>query len=182
MNINHYLEAIENNIAYLTEDRKEKALLTDKALITNLTLMSLKKYSAPFIDEDKEEKALDQAIAEFEIQVPDKESTVHELSGGNQQKLALAKIMEVDPEIIIFDEPTRGIDVGTKRQIYHFIKDLADQGKSCVVISSELQEIIGLCNRVVVMHEGSITGIIDREENINEEEIMQYATGLKGAV
>ncbi|MFW6006798.1 MAG: sugar ABC transporter ATP-binding protein [Bacillota bacterium] len=182
VNIKNYFEAVKIGIAYLTEDRKDKALLTEKSLLINLTLMSLNNYCNPLIDEDKELLALERVIKEFEIQVPDKNSTVHELSGGNQQKLAVAKIMEVDPDIIIFDEPTRGIDVGTKRQIYYFIKGLADEGKTCVVISSELQEIIGLSQRVVVMHEGDITGIIEEEDKINEEEIMQYATGIKGVV
>jgi len=180
--IENYLDAIKNNIAYLSEDRKGKTLLTDKKTIFNLTLLALKKFASPFIDHEKELNAYKEAEDQFEIQAPQTDMLVSKLSGGNQQKLGVAKLMEIEPEIIIFDEPTRGIDVGTKQQMYSFIKELTvERGKSCIVISSELQEIIGLCHRVVVMCDGRITGILE-EKNMNEETIMQYATGLKGVV
>jgi len=165
---------------YLTEDRKGKGLLLDKPLRPNLTLLSLERYCRPFVDVRMETAALQQAVDEFGIRAPHLETTVNTLSGGNQQKLALAKIMQVEPEIIILDEPTRGIDVGTKREIYHFIHQLAGQGRAVILISSELQEIIGLAHRVVVMRSGEITGVLSGAD-INEEEIMQYATGVKGA-
>jgi ribose transport system ATP-binding protein len=102
------------------------------------------------------------------------------LSGGNQQKVVLAKISAVDPDIIIFDEPTRGIDIGTKAQIYHWIAELAGRGYTCIVISSELLEIIGLCHRVIVMRATRIVANLEGEL-INEDEIMLYATGVKTA-
>jgi len=101
------------------------------------------------------------------------------LSGGNQQKVYLAKWMDTSPEILILDEPTRGIDINTKKEIYHFIRSLTDQGVSVIVISSEMDEIIGLCHRVIVMRNGSKAVELSGSE-INEEEIMYYASGLKG--
>ncbi|MEC9468538.1 MAG: ATP-binding cassette domain-containing protein, partial [Pseudomonadota bacterium] len=130
------------------------------------------------LDSKAEEDALNRAIRRFDVRARDKEITVGKLSGGNQQKLLLAKIMECDPKIVIIDEPTRGIDVGTKQQIYHFIAALAAEGVSVVVISSEMPEIIGICHRVVVMREGHITGVLTGD-HINENEIMRYAAGLK---
>lgn len=114
----------------------------------------------------------------FDIRVRDEKVRVGRMSGGNQQKLLLAKIMEVEPQIIIIDEPTRGIDVGTKQQIYHFIAALAREGRSIIVISSEMPEVIGLCTRVAVMREGRMVGLLEGED-INEQTIMRYAAGLK---
>jgi ribose transport system ATP-binding protein len=173
-------DAVKHKIAYLTEDRKGKGLIVNMQLRPNLTLLSLDKYSRPFLDFRAEARALEKAVDDYDIRVPRLDTKASTLSGGNQQKLVLAKIMELEPEIIILDEPTRGIDVGTKRQIYYFMKELTDAGKSCIVISSEMQEIIGLANRVIVMHAGMITGTL-RGEKIEEQEIVRYAMGLKGA-
>jgi ribose transport system ATP-binding protein len=172
-------EARDLGLAYLTKDRKEKGLLLDKKMRPNLTLFALPKFVRNFgLDSKAEEDALNRAIRRFDVRARDKEITVGKLSGGNQQKLLLAKIMECDPKIVIIDEPTRGIDVGTKQQIYHFIAALAAEGVSVVVISSEMPEIIGICHRVVVMREGHITGVLTGD-HINENEIMRYAAGLK---
>ena len=114
----------------------------------------------------------------FDIRVRDDRVRVGRMSGGNQQKLLLAKIMENQPQIVIIDEPTRGIDVGTKQQIYHFIAALAREGRSIIVISSEMPEVIGLCARVAVMSEGRMVGMLEGEE-ISEQVIMRYAAGLK---
>ncbi|MEC9403946.1 MAG: sugar ABC transporter ATP-binding protein [Pseudomonadota bacterium] len=172
-------QARDLGLAYLTKDRKEKGLLLDKKMRPNLTLVALPKFVRNFgLDSKAEEDALNRAIRRFDVRARDKEITVGKLSGGNQQKLLLAKIMECDPKIVIIDEPTRGIDVGTKQQIYHFIAALAAEGVSVVVISSEMPEIIGICHRVVVMREGHITGVLTGD-HINENEIMRYAAGLK---
>ncbi|MGM0682499.1 MAG: sugar ABC transporter ATP-binding protein [Thermodesulfobacteriota bacterium] len=180
--IDTYLDSLKHKIAYLSEDRKDKTLLIRKALPMNLTLMALKKYADPFINEQKELEAFKDAEEKFSIQTPGYDVIADKLSGGNQQKLGVAKLMEAEPEIIIFDEPTRGIDVGTKQQLYAFIKELVtEEDKSCIFISSELQEVIGLCTRVVVMSNGQIAGTVTGDD-INEETIMQYATGLKGVV
>ncbi|WP_299811740.1 sugar ABC transporter ATP-binding protein [uncultured Roseibium sp.] len=172
-------EARNAGLAYLTKDRKEKGLLLNKKMQPNLTLFALPKFVKNFtIDRKAEEDALQRAIRRFDVRTLDPEITVGKLSGGNQQKLLLAKIMECDPKIVIIDEPTRGIDVGTKQQIYHFIAALAAEGVSVVVISSEMPEIIGICHRVIVMREGHITGVLTGD-HINENEIMRYAAGLK---
>ena len=170
-------DAIGAGIAYLSEDRKGKGLLTALPLRQNLTLLSLKRYAHPLLDYKEERKALVEAVKTFQIRVPNLSARVDTLSGGNQQKLALAKLLEVAPEVLVLDEPTRGIDVGTKRQLYFFIQDLAKQGKSIIVISSELPELIGLCHRVMVMRSGRVTGTLSGAE-LTEKTIVRYATGL----
>jgi ribose transport system ATP-binding protein len=174
-------EAAAHGIAYLTEDRKGKGLLVGKGLRPNLTLLALGRYGRVFIDERREEAALERAVEEFDIRVKNLDAVVGSLSGGNQQKLLLAKTMQVEPKILIVDEPTRGIDIGTKRQIYLFLSELARRGTSIILISSELPEIIGLSHRVVVMRSGTVTGTLGGED-IEEGEIVRYATGLKGMV
>ena len=171
-------DAVGAGIAYVSEDRKGKGLITEMALRPNLTLLALKKYADPFVHRKRELAALAEAVDDFSIRVPNLSAKVNALSGGNQQKLVLAKTMEVTPEVLILDEPTRGIDVGTKRQIYFFIQELLDGGKSCILISSELPEIVGLCHRVVVMRSGQQMGTLSGGD-INENEIVRYATGLK---
>ena len=171
-------DAVQAGIAYVSEDRKGKGLITEMALRPNLTLLALKKYADPFVHLGRERKALEQAVKDFSVRVPSLTAKVNALSGGNQQKLVLAKTMEVSPDILILDEPTRGIDVGTKRQIYFFIQELLEQGKSCILVSSELPEIVGLCHRVVVMRSGQQMGTLSGED-VSENEIVRYATGLK---
>lgn len=168
-------------IAYLTKDRKEKGLLLEQPMRPNMTLFALPKFIKNFVlDTQAEEKALQRGIRRFDVRTLDKNIKTGDLSGGNQQKLLLAKIMESEPEILIVDEPTRGIDVGTKQQIYHFIAALAAEGVSIVIISSEMPEIIGMCHRVYVMREGIIAGCLTGDY-INENKIMRTAAGLKEA-
>ncbi|MGQ9371141.1 sugar ABC transporter ATP-binding protein [Azospirillum sp. ST 5-10] len=177
----HSLEhAVNAGIAYVTEDRKGKGLLVHQGLRPNLTLLALRRYGALFIDEARERAALERAVEAFDIRVRDPEVPVSALSGGNQQKLLLAKTMQVEPEILIADEPTRGIDIGTKQQIYRFLHDFAGRGGSVILVSSEMPEIIGLAHRVVVMRSGVVTGTLEGGE-LEEAEIVRYATGLKGA-
>ncbi|ORE96730.1 ABC transporter-like protein [Stappia sp. 22II-S9-Z10] len=171
------LAAREAGLVYLTEDRKEKGLLLGKSLAENLTLLALDKFSGLTIDTKAEAKALTDAIAEFDIRAKDRFMRAGNLSGGNQQKLLLAKTMLAEPDIVIIDEPTRGIDIGTKQQIYTFIRRLADAGKSVIVISSEMPEVIGLADRVVVMQAGRIAGEVTGEA-IGEAAIVRLAMGL----
>lgn len=174
-------DARDAGIAYLTKDRKGRGLLLEKTMRPNLTLLALPKFIKHFMmDTDAEDEALKRGIRRFDIRARDPKIKVGDMSGGNQQKLLLAKIMECSPRVVIIDEPTRGIDVGTKQQIYHFIAALAADGVSVVVISSEMPEIIGVCHRVVVMREGKIAGIVTGNDN-NEAEIVRYAAGLKEA-
>lgn len=172
-------DAADLGIVYLSEDRKGKGILTEMRLRPNVTLLALERYAKPFIDFSKERSALQRAVDSFDVRAPSLSARAGNLSGGNQQKLVLAKIMEIDPDIIILDEPTRGIDVGTKRQIYFFINELTEQGKACILISSEMPELIGLCHRVLVMHSGKAVGVLSGDD-IRENEIVRYATGLKG--
>jgi ribose transport system ATP-binding protein len=132
----------------------------------------------PLLDRAKESAALDEAIGEFDIRASRKDMLAGQLSGGNQQKLLLAKMMLLDPEIVIIDEPTRGIDIGTKQQIYRFIAELAAKGKAVIVISSEMQELIGICHRILVMRGGRIVGEVSGDA-MTEDEIVVYATGIK---
>jgi ribose transport system ATP-binding protein len=174
-------EASAAGIGYLTEDRKGRGLLLNAGLAANLTLLALDRFGRVLIDRTAEDEALESAIRRFDIRVRDRTIKARALSGGNQQKLLLAKTLEVAPEVIIFDEPTRGIDIGTKQQFYRFIHDLAESGKACLVVSSEMQEVIGLCHRVVVMRLGQKTGELSGAD-LTEAEIVQYAVGLKGDV
>ncbi|WP_179378583.1 sugar ABC transporter ATP-binding protein [Jannaschia marina] len=171
--------ALDAGVAYLTEDRKERGLLLRKGMRENLTLQSLSDFTRLLIDESAEDAALTKAIADFDIRAPHRGVDVGNLSGGNQQKLLLAKTMLAEPRIVIIDEPTRGIDIGTKQQIYEFIHALAAEGKSIIVISSEMQEVIGLSDRVLVMREGRITGELSGDD-ITEDRIIRLATGLDG--
>ncbi|SDM60505.1 monosaccharide ABC transporter ATP-binding protein, CUT2 family [Franzmannia pantelleriensis] len=177
--LRHLRDAVRQRIAYLTEDRKGKGLVLNMGLRPNLTLLNLRAYCRPLIDRRREEQAFHEAIERFDIRLRTEARTAAELSGGNQQKLLLAKVMTIDPEIVIINEPTRGIDVGTKHQIYHFVRELTEAGCSVILISSEMSELIGLSHRVAVMCAGVLTGVLEGEQ-INEHEIMQYASGIKG--
>jgi ribose transport system ATP-binding protein len=172
-------QSVDAGLAYMTKDRKGKGLLLNMGLQPNLTLLTLKKHlRAGFLDSASEARALERAVRRFDVRARDATVAVGRLSGGNQQKLMLGKTMESEPDIIIMDEPTRGIDVGTKQQIYHIIAALAAEGKSVIVISSEMQEVIGLSHRVVVMRQGRLAGVLEGAE-ITESEIMRYAAGIK---
>jgi len=172
-------DAVAAGLGYLTEDRKGRGLILGQSLTPNLTLLALKKFVRRLIDKKAEEKAMDEAIQTFDIRAPSRQVAVKNLSGGNQQKLLLAKTMLGEPEIVIIDEPTRGIDIGTKQQIYQFIRKLADEGKSVIVVSSEMAEIIGLSDRVVVMRHGRKAGELARNE-ITEDAVVRLAMGLDG--
>ncbi|AJD50625.1 monosaccharide ABC transporter ATP-binding protein, CUT2 family [Thalassospira xiamenensis M-5 = DSM 17429] len=172
-------DAKNSGIAYLTKDRKGSGLLLNMDMRPNLTLLALEKFGSVIVDRKAEEAALEKAIEAFDIRAADRKAKVGDFSGGNQQKLLLAKVMETDPDIVIIDEPTRGIDIGTKSQIYHFIGDLTDRGKSVILLSSEMPEMLGLSDRIAVMAAGRITGILEGNDR-NEHEIMRHATGISG--
>ena len=173
-------QSVAGGIAYMTKDRKGKGLLVNMGLQPNLTLLTLNRHlRGPFLDTASEERALERAVRRFDIRARDASVRVGQLSGGNQQKLMLGKTMESEPEIIIMDEPTRGIDVGTKQQIYHIIAALAAEGKSIILISSELQEVIGLSHRVIVMQQGRIVGELEGDQ-ITEEQIVRHQMGIEG--
>jgi ribose transport system ATP-binding protein len=165
-------------VVYLTEDRKSKGLLLEETIATNLTLAALDRFQrGPLVDRAKESRALDEAIERFDIRVGDKGLLAGQMSGGNQQKLLLAKMMQLNPRVVVIDEPTRGVDIGAKQQIYRFIALLAAEGRSVVVISSEMAELIGICHRIIVMRNGRVVGEVAGEA-MNEHAIVVLATGV----
>jgi ABC-type sugar transport system ATPase subunit len=129
----------------------------------------------PFLDEFKEKNLFAGYVKNLKIKLADHEAPVLSLSGGNQQKIVLAKWLESNANIIIFDEPTRGIDIGAKYEIYLLINQLADEGKSIIIVSSELPELLGICDRIIVMHEGRVKGEISDPSSTNQEDILKMA-------
>jgi ribose transport system ATP-binding protein len=173
-------DAVAAGISYLSEDRQGAGVITGFTVTQNVTLVSLGAYLMRFlsrIDKKRERAKVQGYVASFRIKTESLDKRLENLSGGNQQKVSLAKSIDTSPAILIADEPTRGVDVSAKHEIYRFINDLAGKGISCILISSELEEVIGMCNRVVVMRDGRIAGTLEGER-INEEEIMYYATGV----
>lgn len=172
-------DAVAAGMGYLSEDRQGKGVVQGFSIPANISLISLVRYlKGALIDRRAEEKAAAKYVGAFNIVAPSARIPLRYLSGGNQQKVYLARWVDTDPAILILDEPTRGIDVNAKREIYEFIHRLAEKGISCIVISSEMEEVIGLCSRVYVMREGSVAGCLEGD-HINEEEIMFHATGIK---
>ena len=170
------LEAARRGVTYLSEDRKGKGLVLSFGLRQNLTLMALARYARPLLDPALEKQALARAVETFGIRAGSLDSPASSLSGGNQQKLALAKVLHPEPSVVILDEPTRGVDVGAKRDIYFLIHELALKGLAVIVISSELMELIGLCHRVAVMRAGRLQATLDAGQ-LTEEELIAHATG-----
>ena len=175
-------DAVRHGIGYLSEDRKQFGLMTSKDVQSNIALASLKSLSlgSMFMDDKTIADTAEQMVEALKIKTPSVDQDVQFLSGGNQQKVVIAKWLIRDCDILIFDEPTRGIDVGAKSEIYTLLNKLAEQGKSIIMISSELPEILRMSHRIIVMCEGSITGELDRSE-ATQESIMQYATLRKTA-
>ena len=174
--INEPLDAIRLGIGYLPEDRKGQGLFLQLSALANTAMNVLGKNArAGVINHPALRKLTKQAIDRLSIKVSGPDGIVGGLSGGNQQKVLLARWLEISPKVLLLDEPTRGVDVGAKSEIYLIINELAAQGVAVVVISSELPEVIGICDRVVVMREGVITGECSGED-INQEKIMTLAT------
>jgi ribose transport system ATP-binding protein len=169
-------EAARRGLTYLSEDRKGKGLHVRFGLRENLTLMALSRYARPWLKPAAEQQALRHAVEAFGIRTGTLDAPASSLSGGNQQKLALAKVLHPDPRVVVLDEPTRGVDVGAKRDIYFLIQRLAREGRAVIVISSELMELIGLCHRVVVMRAGRLQATLDATQ-LTEEELIAHATG-----
>ncbi|WP_068310328.1 sugar ABC transporter ATP-binding protein [Polycladidibacter hongkongensis] len=178
--INCPADAISAGIAYLSEDRKLNGVAVKMSIRENTTMASMDKVSngAGVISHGDEVAASNTYIKKMEIKTPTVEQLVNNLSGGNQQKVVIGKWLFRDAKVMIFDEPTRGIDVGAKYAIYQLLDELAANGVGVIMISSELPEVLGMSDRVLVMKEGEVTGLIDRA-GTNQEEIMQYATGVK---
>jgi rhamnose transport system ATP-binding protein len=168
-------QAIELGIAYLPEDRRRHGVVLDMPIDANVTLASLDKVSTAFsFDIQKERTIATDYVRRFSIKTPAIFSTVTTLSGGNQQKVALSRWLETKPRVLILDEPTQGIDVGAKAEIHNLMVELAERGTAILMISSELPEILGMSDRVVVMREGTIAGILSRAE-ATQDQIMSLA-------
>ena len=178
LKIKNIPHAIENGIAYLTEDRKQFGLILDESILRNISLANLQDVSKYLtVDEIKEKRVAEDYKAKVDIRARDVGQHVKNLSGGNQQKVVLSKWLFANPDILILDEPTRGIDVGAKYEIYLIINELAKQGKCVIVISSELPEVIGLSDRIYIMNEGKMVGELHKNEATQEsimEKIMEY--------
>ncbi|MDD2971046.1 MAG: sugar ABC transporter ATP-binding protein [Lachnospiraceae bacterium] len=174
-------EAINHKLAYVTEDRKGNGLVLSNPIKTNTTLANLDSISSKMvIDKDKEYQVADEYREKLKTKCPSVEQNVGNLSGGNQQKVLLAKWMFADPDILILDEPTRGIDVGAKYEIYCIINDLVAAGKSVIMISSELPEVLGMSDRIYVMNEGKMVGELSREEATQEKIMASILKSSKG--
>jgi ribose transport system ATP-binding protein len=180
LNIRNPRDAIANRICLLTEDRKAQGLVLTHSVIRNFGLPNLSRFSRlGFVDQASEKSRFQRFVTSMRIKVPSAETLAENLSGGNQQKLVLAKWLENDCDVIIFDEPTRGIDVGAKYEIYVLMNELAARGKAVIMISSELPEVLGMSDRILVMHEGTISGEITDVAGATQEQIMHLAIGSR---
>jgi ABC-type sugar transport system ATPase subunit len=175
LKIKSYSEALEKGIVYVSEDRKEKGLVTDMNIKENVTMPILKKLSKlSFINHSKEKVVADEYLEKLSIKAPDVEFVIDNLSGGNQQKVSVAKALATSPKVLILDEPTRGVDVGSKSEIHRIMSALAAQGLSIIMISSDLLEIIGMSDRVYVTKMGRIVGELNKAET-SQEQILKIA-------
>jgi len=170
-------EAARQGIGYLSEDRKQLGVLLERSVRENVVLSSLRDYVSGlgFVDDARIEATGREYVAKLRIKTPSTAQLVKNLSGGNQQKVVIAKWLAKDCDVLIFDEPTRGIDVGAKEEIYVLLRQLADQGKAIIMISSELPEVLRLSNRIAVMAEGRLTAVLDNAD-ATQENLMEYAT------
>jgi ABC-type sugar transport system ATPase subunit len=178
LKISSPVDAVNNRIGYLSEDRKRLALILSMNVRENITMSIHKKIQnlLSFISSSKENKVCDRYLEDLSIKVSSREQIVNNLSGGNQQKVVISKWLATHPEVLILDEPTRGIDVGAKSEVHRIISELADNGMSIILISSELVEILGISDRILVMYNGEIKADINRED-ASQETIMKYAVG-----
>jgi ribose transport system ATP-binding protein len=170
-------DAINNGVYLVPEDRRLAGLIVDLPIRENITLPALSRYaSAGLISKERESKKSVEMCKKLNVKAPSPETNASNLSGGNQQKVVLAKWLSLNPRLLIFDEPTRGIDVGAKAEIYALMRNLAASGVAIMMISSDMEEILGESDRIAVMHEGRITGVVDRAD-ATEEAIMKLAVG-----
>ena len=172
-------DAIRAGMAFVTEDRKGQGLVLGESVRRNISLANLRKFGrGPLLDDKGITRQAEEMVQSLKIKTPDIDAEVATLSGGNQQKVVIAKWLDADAEIFLFDEPTRGIDIGAKVEVYNVMKNLAKQGKCVIMVSSELPEILGMCDRVIVMREGAVMARIGKDSrHFNQEDIMHAAWG-----
>jgi ribose transport system ATP-binding protein len=181
--INSPNDAVQHGIGYLSEDRKRYGLTLGLNVETNIVLATYNKFISllGWVNDSRTRLTAERMVHQLSIKTPSLEQKVKNLSGGNQQKVVIGKWLTADTNVLIFDEPTRGIDVGAKSEIYRLLNDLAQQGKSVIMISSELPEILRMSHRIIVMCEGRITGELSAAE-ATQEKIMTYATQREGVM
>lgn len=171
------IEAIAAGIALVPEDRKRQGLVLEMSIKENTTMPSMKRISTLAVISSDQEKEMSQSYMDsLRTKAPSIEQKTKNLSGGNQQKVVLAKWLAKDPQVLIFDEPTRGIDVGAKQEIYNIMNELADNGKTILMISSDMEELIGMSDRIVVLCKGRVTGLLEKEE-VSQELILSKSAG-----
>jgi ribose transport system ATP-binding protein len=179
VHVRHPRDANRLGIGYAPKDRKENAIIHGMSIIENITLPSLKQFSSGLVVRHSlEKKSAAKQVDRLHIKLNDADDPIDSLSGGNQQKVVLAKWLEADSDIIVLDNPTQGIDVGAKSEIYDLVMELANAGKSIIILTSEFGEIMKLCDRVIVLFHGDVVGNIPREA-ADEETLMMYTTGVK---
>ena len=179
VSINSARDAINNGISLVPEDRKRLGLILGQSIVKNISLPNMDQFTNGFsVNRNKEYYECSKMSKKLSVKSPSVHTIVESLSGGNQQKVVLAKCIMSNPKILILDEPTRGIDVGAKYEIYKLMNSLASQGVAIIMVSSELPEVLGMSDRILVMHEGRCTGIIDNDENATQERVMTLATGM----
>ncbi|MBP3039193.1 sugar ABC transporter ATP-binding protein [Bacillaceae bacterium Marseille-Q3522] len=170
-------QAIDHGIGFITEDRKVEGLILDFSLRDNIVLPSLKSFAPKGLIKQKDEREfVDMLIKRLTVKTESQDAAAGSLSGGNQQKVVIAKWIGIGPKVLIMDEPTRGVDIGAKREIYQLMNELTDRGVAIIMVSSELPEIIGMSDRILVVHEGEISGELTKAE-ATQEKIMTFATG-----
>lgn len=170
-------QAVKSGIGFITEDRKDEGLILDFSIKDNMVLPTLSSFAPKGIINEKDESDFVQMlIKRLTVKTKSAEIAVGKLSGGNQQKVVIAKWVGIGPKILILDEPTRGVDVGAKREIYQLMNELTDRGVAIIMVSSELPEILGMSDRILVVHEGKVTGELMKED-ASQEKIMTLATG-----
>lgn len=167
-------EALDKGIVYVSEDRKGESLIISMGVTENITLSALNKFIKKLaISNAKERQAAKDYVEKIRIKTPNLKQKVKNLSGGNQQKVAIAKSLLTEPKLLILDEPTRGIDVGARREIYEILNDIKKENKAIMIISSDMQEVLGVCDRIIVMNDGKKKAELTREE-ASQEKIMSY--------
>lgn len=172
-------DAINARIGLVPEDRKQHGLILQESIKTNINLPIIKKKSKyGFVDRLDEKNTSDRYCKELQVKTPSIEQLVRNLSGGNQQKIVIAKWLASDAEFIILDEPTRGIDVGAKFEIYKLMHRLIEEGRTILMVSSEMEELLGMCDRIAVLSDGKLAGILEKHE-FSQEAVMSLAS-IKG--
>ena len=174
--IHSYQDALKHGITYLTEDRKKTGIFPNLSVCKNIYVSNMCKQQGFWLNRKEEERKAEEGVKVHNVKTSSIEAPISSLSGGNQQKVLVARSMRVNPKVLILDEPTRGIDVNAKAEIHRKVRALAEQGIGMIVVSSEMPEIMGLCDRIVMMKDGEVRGVLTGEE-IEEHNIIQYATG-----